>query len=207
MKKRHIIIGMACAFGLTGLCGYITEKSSRGEVEVENIEKITTSVTEGEVTADAIATAATVTTTTTATTTTTTTAATTITTTTTTTITTTTTTTIASTTTTTTTTSYMWEGVVLTPEMGVVSADQTPSGYRETYYNLSMYGCLDLMGWTYDGYSIRSSDGVKLYNGYVMVATPDLQLYPKGSYIPTTLGMGIVVDFCPEGNLDIAVNW
>lgn len=99
-----------------------------------------------------------------------------------------------------------WTGKKLTKSAGVVSASQTPSGYRETYYNLNMNGCLRAMGLDSDGYEVRG-DGVKTYNGYVMVASPNLSKYPKGSYIPTTLGMGYVVDYCPSGALDIAVTW
>ena len=99
-----------------------------------------------------------------------------------------------------------WDGRKLTKSAGVVPASQTPSGYRETYYNLNMNGCLRAMGLDSDGYGVRA-DGVKTYNGYVMVASPNLSRYPKGSYIPTTLGMGYVVDYCPSGALDIAVTW
>lgn len=99
-----------------------------------------------------------------------------------------------------------WSGTKLTKSAGVVRASETPSGYRETYYNLNMSGCLRAMGLDSDGYGVRS-DGVKTYNGYVMVASPNLSKYPKGSYIPTTLGMGYVVDYCPSGALDIAVTW
>ena len=99
-----------------------------------------------------------------------------------------------------------WSGTKLTKSAGVVRASETPSGYRETYYNLNMNGCLRAMGLDSDGYGVRS-DGVKTYNGYVMVASPNLSKYPKGSYIPTTLGMGYVVDYCPSGALDIAVTW
>ena len=99
-----------------------------------------------------------------------------------------------------------WSGTKLTKSAGVVRASETPSGYRETYYNLNMNGCLRAMGLDSSGYSVRS-DGVKTYNGYVMVASPNLSKYPKGSYIPTTLGMGYVVDYCPSGALDIAVTW
>ena len=88
----------------------------------------------------------------------------------------------------------------------ISNSSETPSGYRETYYNLNMNGCLRAMGLDSDGYGVRS-DGVKTYNGYVMVASPNLSKYPKGSYIPTTLGMGYVVDYCPSGALDIAVTW
>ena len=99
-----------------------------------------------------------------------------------------------------------WNGKVLTKQSGIVPAGETPSGYKETYYDLNMDGCLKLMGLSKDGYAVRE-DGVKTYNGYVMVASPDLNKYPKGSYVETTLGTGMVVDYCPEGNLDIAVTW
>ena len=60
-------------------------------------------------------------------------------------------------------------------------------------------------------YSVRY-DGVKLFNGYVMVAG-DLSAYPRGSLIETSLGTGII---CDTGTfvhtyganaLDIATNW
>ncbi|MBR2704918.1 MAG: hypothetical protein IKE91_05565 [Clostridia bacterium] len=108
--------------------------------------------------------------------------------------------------TTTTTTEVTYCEPHLNPHDGIVHADQTPSGYEESFYNLPMFGCLDLLGYSHDGYEERF-DGVKTYNGYVMVATPDLEAHPKGSLIPTTLGMGIVVDFCPIGRLDVAVTW
>ena len=103
-------------------------------------------------------------------------------------------------------TEFVWNGKVLTSSMGIVVADETPSGLTESWYNLPMYGCMDLMGLSYDGYKIRD-DGVKTYNGYVMVASPDLNRWPKGSYIQTTNGMGYVVDYCEGGRLDIAVDW
>ena len=101
---------------------------------------------------------------------------------------------------------FVWEGKKLTRSGGVVAAGETPSGLGETWYNLPMFGCLDLIGYSRDGYAERA-DGFKTYNGYIMVASPDLSRWPKGSYIETTNGMGIVVDFCPGGNLDIAVTW
>lgn len=99
-----------------------------------------------------------------------------------------------------------WSGPVLNPHDGIVPASQTPSGYKETYYNLRMDGCLRLLGLDQSLASVRS-DGVKTYDGYVMVASPNLSAYPKGSYVETTLGTGIVVDYCPSGNLDIATTW
>lgn len=104
------------------------------------------------------------------------------------------------------TVAFEWNGPVITKKGGIVPKDETPSGLKETWYNLPMFGCLDLMGLSYDGYHERE-DGVKTYNGYVMVASPDLEKWPMGTYIETTRGMGYVVDECPTGSLDIAVNW
>ena len=101
---------------------------------------------------------------------------------------------------------FVWDGKRLNPVDGIVRPGDTPTGLKETFYNLNMFGCLDLMGLSYDGYD-ETEDGFKTYNGYIMVASPDLSRWPKGSYIETTNGMGIVVDFCPAGNLDIAVTW
>ena len=102
---------------------------------------------------------------------------------------------------------FVWDGPKLTKSSGIVPADQTPSGYKETWYPWDLHGCLDLLGYSYDGYQKDCPDGVQRYNGYICVASPDLNAHPKGSLIPTTLGMGIVLDFCPAGNLDIAVTW
>ena len=55
------------------------------------------------------------------------------------------------------------------------------------------------------------ADGVKTLGGYVMVAA-NLRISPKGSFIKTSLGTGIVVDtggFAAHNptQLDIATNW
>ena len=99
-----------------------------------------------------------------------------------------------------------WSGPVLNPHDGIVPASQTPSGYKETYYNLRMDGCLRLLGLDPSLAGVRD-DGVKTWNGYVMVASPDLSAHDKKTYVETTLGTGIVVDYCPSGNLDIATTW
>lgn len=86
-----------------------------------------------------------------------------------------------------------------------------PSG-KETYYNLSMNLVVQYMkdlGYSYN-YWIRK-DGVKMLGQYVMVAA-DLNIRPKGTIVPTSLGPGIVCDtgtFVNQNRyqLDIAVNW
>ncbi len=101
-----------------------------------------------------------------------------------------------------------WNGSVLTPSAGV---NMGPSG-KETYYNLPMGGVISIMrsiGNT-DEYWVRD-DGVKMLGDYVMVAA-HLPTRPRGSLIPTSLGMGIVCDtgtFALNNHtqLDIAVAW
>ena len=103
---------------------------------------------------------------------------------------------------------YEWDGPVLNSFAGIV---QGPSG-NETFYNLDMSGVIGIMqniGYDYS-YWVRS-DGVKMFGDYVMVAA-DLSIRPRGSLIPTSLGMGIVCDtggFVSWDNtrLDIATTW
>ena len=103
---------------------------------------------------------------------------------------------------------YSWDGPVLTAAKGV---NEGPSG-KETYYNLDMTGVLTIMrsiGNT-DLYWIRY-DGVKMLGDYVMIAA-NLSIRPRGSYVPTSLGMGIVCDtgefiFSNPTQIDIATNW
>ena len=103
---------------------------------------------------------------------------------------------------------YHWSGSKLTKSGGV---NNGPSG-KETYYNLNMSGCIRIMkdlGYNYR-YWVRS-DGVKMYGDYVMIAA-DLSIRPKGTHVPTSLGMGIVVDtgsFVKQNKtqIDIAVSW
>lgn len=103
---------------------------------------------------------------------------------------------------------YQWNGTKLARGIGVV---QGPSG-KETYYNMNMSGVVSIMqraGYNYN-YWIRE-DGVKMYGEYVMVAA-DLSIRPRGSLIPTSLGMGIVCDtgtfiYSNPTQLDVAVAW
>lgn len=103
---------------------------------------------------------------------------------------------------------YEYNGEVLNPAAGTIMG---PSG-KETYYNLPMEGVISIMrsiGNT-DRYWVRE-DGVKMLGDYVMVAA-HLPTRPRGSLIPTSLGMGIVCDtgtfaLSNHTQLDIAVNW
>ena len=101
-----------------------------------------------------------------------------------------------------------WNGPVLTPSAGVV---QGPSG-RETYYNLDMSGVVAVMRGmgNNDPYWVRE-DGAKMLGDYVMVAA-NFGLRPRGSLVPTSMGMGIVCDtggFAAANptQLDIATAW
>ncbi|MBR0229788.1 MAG: hypothetical protein IJL94_00185 [Erysipelotrichaceae bacterium] len=101
-----------------------------------------------------------------------------------------------------------WNGQRLNRVIGTIAG---PSG-KETYYNLNMDGVIAIMrrmGNT-DPYWIRE-DGVKMLGDYVMVAA-NLHLRPRGSYVLTSLGMGIVCDtggfaYYNPYQLDIAVDW
>lgn len=78
------------------------------------------------------------------------------------------------------------------------------NGNKETYYNLDMSGVISnaqSMG-IQGNYWIRN-DGVKMYGDYVIVAAQ----MDKGTIISTSLGIGIVLDYCPAGTIDIATNW
>ena len=104
-----------------------------------------------------------------------------------------------------------YNGAVLSRSAGTVMG---PSG-KETYYNLDMSTCVRIMrgmGFSASQYPYKvRSDGVKTLGSYVMCAA-NLSLRPKGSYIMTSLGVGIVVDtggFASRNptQLDICVNW
>jgi hypothetical protein len=104
---------------------------------------------------------------------------------------------------------WSWTGAKLNRGCGTVYG---PSG-KETYYNLDMSRCvyyMNTLGYYYPVW-IRS-DGVRMFGNFVMCAA-DLNKYPKGSLVETSLGTGIVVDtgaFVVNGSgvsLDIAVTW
>lgn len=102
----------------------------------------------------------------------------------------------------------VYDGSVLTASSGV----NYYGSQRETYYNLDMSGCISIMrdmGNT-DEYWVRE-DGVKMLGSYVMCAA-NLDMYPRGSLVETSLGTAIVVDtggFADSDpyQIDIAVTW
>lgn len=103
---------------------------------------------------------------------------------------------------------YVWNGPKLTAASGV---NYGPSG-KETYYNLDMSGVISIMRsiGNQDAYWVRN-DGVKMLGDYVMIAA-DLSLRPRGSHVPTSLGMGVVCDtgffaYSNSTQIDIAVTW
>lgn len=102
----------------------------------------------------------------------------------------------------------LWNGPVLTPGAGTIIG---PSG-KETYYNLNMSACVQNAknAGAEGDYWVRE-DGVKMLGEYVMVAA-DFSIRPLCTIVPTSLGMGIVVDtggFVMNNatQLDIAVAW
>lgn len=101
-----------------------------------------------------------------------------------------------------------WNGPRLSSSRGSVIG---PSG-KETYYNLDMSGCINVMRrmGNNDRYWIRN-DGAKMLGNYIMCAA-NLSVHPKGSIVPSSLGDAIVVDtggFAAQNanQLDLAVNW
>lgn len=102
-------------------------------------------------------------------------------------------------------------------EPGVLNAyngvNYNANGNRETYYNLPMDGIVSRAQneWCIEGEYWVREDGVKMYGDYVIVAA-NLDRYPRGSIVETSLGQGIVLDtggFAasnPE-QFDIATDW
>lgn len=100
------------------------------------------------------------------------------------------------------------DGSVITPRGGVNwYFDQ-----YETYYNLPMQGVVRIARAHGIGgeYWVRS-DGAKMLGDYIMLATNN-DVYPIGTLVPCSLGMGISLDtgtFASRNpyQVDIAVDW
>ena len=98
---------------------------------------------------------------------------------------------------------------VLTKQKGV---NYNANNNKETYYNLPMNGVINnAKAQGIEGEYWVREDGVKMYGDYIIVAA-NLDNYPRGSLVETSLGTGIVLDtgeFAvnnPE-QFDIAVDW
>ena len=91
---------------------------------------------------------------------------------------------------------------ILTPSAGRIWFN----GHQETYYNLDMSGVISnarALGIT--GEYWVNGNGCKMLGNYIMVASSD---FTKGTVISTSLGAGIVVDYCPTpGVVDVATVW
>lgn len=104
---------------------------------------------------------------------------------------------------------YIYDGPVLTKTKGV---NYSTYGHKETWYNLPMRGIIRIAkeAGIEGDYWIRD-DGVKMYGDYVIVAA-DLEIFPRGSIVETSLGPGIVLDtgdfiYSNHYQFDIAVDW
>lgn len=101
-----------------------------------------------------------------------------------------------------------YPGEILDADLGRVMGPTC----EETFYNLPMRGVINKMirrGYVYE-YWVRE-DGVKMYGAYIMLAA-NLDKYPRGTILKTTLGLGIVCDtgdFAKNNpdQVDIAVTW
>ena len=104
--------------------------------------------------------------------------------------------------------SYQNDGSCLTPSGGVYYG---PTG-KETYYNLNMSGVIsNAQAQGIQGEYWVREDGVKMFGPYVIVAA-NLELRPKGTTLPSSLGTAIVCDtggfaYSNPTQLDIAVSW
>lgn len=102
-------------------------------------------------------------------------------------------------------------GELLTEYKGVYVFE----GHTETYYNLPMDGIVSVMrgmGFSEEEYPywVRE-DGCKMLGDYIMVAA-DLSLHPRGTFVETSLGTGLVCDTggfveWNSTNIDIATDW
>lgn len=107
--------------------------------------------------------------------------------------------------------SPIWDGPVLTKQLGRIVG---PSGH-ETFYNLPMTGVINKMrnlGYSEEEYPYwLRDDGVKMFGDYVICAA-NLEIFPRGTLVPSSLGMAIVCDTgafaaVNQTQLDIAVDW
>ena len=95
--------------------------------------------------------------------------------------------------------------MILTATLGRI----TYSGHTETWYDLPMSRVVERADAYYglsDVYAVRD-DGVKTYNGFVIVAAD--KSIPYGTVIETSRGTGLVIDYhtTDADVVDIATDW
>ena len=97
--------------------------------------------------------------------------------------------------------------LMLSAKLGTVQGPQE----IEKYYNLPMDKVVQNMrkkGYTEEDYPYYVTDnGIKMFGDFIMVAA-DLNEYPRGTIVETSLGQGIVCDECETPDvIDLAVEW
>lgn len=103
-----------------------------------------------------------------------------------------------------------YTGPKLTKSAGRIQGPEA----TETYYNLPMGRCIDIMrglGYTTEEYPYWvNENGCKMLGEYIMVGA-NTYVYPKGTIVNTSLGKGIVADHCVAAQsstiYDLAVTW
>lgn len=104
-----------------------------------------------------------------------------------------------------------YDGPILTAKLGTIDG---PNG-KETFYDLNMKKVIQIMrdeGFSEEEYPFHiREDGAKMLGDYIMVAA-NLDIYPRGTIVETSLGKGIVCDTgdfakTNKKQLDIATNW
>lgn len=96
---------------------------------------------------------------------------------------------------------------ILTAKIGTINY----AGHVETWYNLKMNKVVERADAYYglsDVYGVNE-DGIKTYNGFVIVAA-DMSV-PYGTVVETSRGIGIVLDYHTikngENTFDLATSW
>lgn len=98
--------------------------------------------------------------------------------------------------------------IKLNKKIGTVQGPQE----IEKFYNLPMENVIQTMrnaGYTEEDYPYYiSDDGIKMFGDFIIVAA-DLEKYPRGTIVETSLGQGMVCDTGEdlEGIFDLAVEW
>lgn len=90
-------------------------------------------------------------------------------------------------------------GIILTARLGTIQY----SGHRESWYNLKMNKVVERADAYYGtkGVYAVTDDGIKTYNGLVIVAAH--KSVPYGTFIETSRGIGVVLDYHTTSDKDL----